>query len=288
MRNIVAAVEFSERAADNLAAAASLAEDGAEITLLHVVEIVRSTPFLESGEFAPFTDEETRFNMELIGKSREWLHGMVDEGQSRLRQRNIHLRSALRVGESYPVIMEFLQKSKAELLVIGAHHNPDHEYAMEGSLPDRVVRMSASPVLTVHHASDGAGYRDIVFASEMEADELPLLRVIRRIADKTDAMVHVVRINTPGDFQRDRPVIDFMKDFVERAGLNRFTLNTYNEITVEDGIHGFADSVNADLVALATHGRRGLARLFSSSIAEEIAAVSQRPILTMRVEKGKR
>ena len=46
----------------------------------------------------------------------------------------------------------------------------------------------------------------------------------------------------------------------------------------------YADDVDADLVVMATHGRRGLRRLFLGSVAEEVVRHSNRPVLTVRGE----
>ena len=42
----------------------------------------------------------------------------------------------------------------------------------------------------------------------------------------------------------------------------------------------YAEEINADLLALGTHGRTGLGRLFSGSLAEDVVNHSKRPIWT--------
>lgn len=49
-------------------------------------------------------------------------------------------------------------------------------------------------------------------------------------------------------------------------------------------ILAYADEIEADLVVMATHGRRGLRRLFLGSVAEEVVRHSNRPVLTVRGE----
>ena len=44
-----------------------------------------------------------------------------------------------------------------------------------------------------------------------------------------------------------------------------------------------ADSVNADLIAMATLGRMGLSHLMMGSIAEEVASHAHKPVLTFSV-----
>jgi hypothetical protein len=45
--------------------------------------------------------------------------------------------------------------------------------------------------------------------------------------------------------------------------------------------------MNADLIAMCTHGRTGLVRLFKGSVAEEVAGFSTIPVLTFNISKEK-
>lgn len=283
MNNILVPVDFSDRSDFSLETIRPLARTGSEVSLLHVVETVRSTPFLATGEYIPVSDEENHFNMELVRKGKVTLHDLVDRLSSRSGNGHIRFKGALRVGGVFDAIMDYIKEATPDLLVMGAHQNPEHVYPLAGSLNDRILRQAPCPVLTVRDRPEDGGFRSIVYATAMDEDEMALARVIQQLATQFDSVVHVVRINTPSDFQRDRPVIDFMRDFSDRIGFRNCTLNTYNDVTVEDGILEFAGSVKADLIAMATHGRRGLARAISGSITEDVAAQSRLPILTQVV-----
>jgi nucleotide-binding universal stress UspA family protein len=47
-------------------------------------------------------------------------------------------------------------------------------------------------------------------------------------------------------------------------------------------IEAFADEVDAGLVVMGTHGRKGLARTFVGSVAESVLRASARPVITLR------
>jgi nucleotide-binding universal stress UspA family protein len=49
-----------------------------------------------------------------------------------------------------------------------------------------------------------------------------------------------------------------------------------------DEINAVADSIDADLVVIGTHGRRGLARALLGSVAENVIRTAHRPIVTIR------
>jgi nucleotide-binding universal stress UspA family protein len=51
-------------------------------------------------------------------------------------------------------------------------------------------------------------------------------------------------------------------------------------------INAVADEIDADVVVIGTHGRRGFARALLGSIAEKVVRSSPRPVLTVRAPDG--
>ena len=52
-----------------------------------------------------------------------------------------------------------------------------------------------------------------------------------------------------------------------------------------DGIMYFAESIDAEMIAMATHGRTGFAHVLAGSIAEGVVKLASRPVLTWVVKK---
>jgi nucleotide-binding universal stress UspA family protein len=161
------------------------------------------------------------------------------------------------------------------------------EESIIGSNTEKVVRHSNCPVLTVHKKPGNSDFKNIVYATALSKDEEVFSRVIRRTQQLYDSTVHLVRINTPGNFQRDAVVKKAMADFGKKLQLKNFTINVFNDLTEEEGIIYFADSINADMIAMATHGRTGFAHVLAGSIAEDVVSHSKRPVLTF-VTKNKK
>jgi nucleotide-binding universal stress UspA family protein len=76
-----------------------------------------------------------------------------------------------------------------------------------------------------------------------------------------------------------------MNEFVQKYQLTNYTFTVYDDNTEEDGIIHFAEEINADIIAVATHGRTGLAHLLSGSIAEDIVNHANRPVLTFNLKE---
>jgi nucleotide-binding universal stress UspA family protein len=61
-----------------------------------------------------------------------------------------------------------------------------------------------------------------------------------------------------------------------------FKIHVYNDIDEQEGTLNFANEVGADMIAMGTHGRRGLAHLFTGSIAEDVVNHVQCPMWTYK------
>ncbi|MBR9999739.1 MAG: universal stress protein, partial [Cyclobacteriaceae bacterium] len=107
---------------------------------------------------------------------------------------------------------------------------------------------------------------------------------LQKLQDIFKAEFHLVRINTPNNFESTRKILQQMRDFVTAYHIENYTLNIYNDFMEEDGIMFFAQDIEADMIAMATHGRTGIMHLLSGSIAEDVVNHAKRPVWTCRIK----
>ena len=81
--------------------------------------------------------------------------------------------------------------------------------------------------------------------------------------------------------------INFGNEFLLKAHSgNENNLNAViyrSAYTAEEGIFSYSDKIGADLIAVATHGRRGLSHFFFGSVGEDIANHSDIPVITFKI-----
>lgn len=277
MKKILVPTDFSKPGMAALETGVELAKkSGASVTLLHVVEQALSGSYTISGEGHPDESEERMFTYEMIKKSRKILENQVMDP----RFKNVTLTGELKLGNPYHGIRSIITEQKPDLVVMGTTGNGSLERMIIGSITERVVRHMDCPVLTVHKKPLNFSFKNIVYATSMSRDEEPFSQVVRQMQDLFGATVHLVRINTPGDFQRDRSVKKFMQQYARIIGLKNYTLNVYSDLSAEEGIIYFADDMKADMICMATHGRTGFAHVLAGSVAEDVVTHSRRPVLT--------
>src|SRR5690606_9663697 len=94
-----------------------------------------------------------------------------------------------------------------------------------------------------------------------------------------------IYINTANNFKTSEDTNKCVANFIKGTDLKEHTFNVYNDVTVESGILNFANTINAGLIGIGTHGRKGLAHFFNGSISEDLVNHAQRPGVTFKIEK---
>jgi len=253
-----------------------------KIILLHVMESVDEASFNIEGEaIADGSWEDKLFNMKMLDKARKQLA----EATSNLSAEGVEVRSALRIGDAYHGIQSIITEQKADLVVMGTEGSSGFREIMIGSNTEKVVRRSLCPVISVNSQSKVSSVKSIVWATSLKNEDAELPLLLRELMNAEGTTVHLVRINTPSIFLADYRAKQKLEVFAKVEKIKNFTINVYNDYDEEEGILRFAASVNADLIALSTHGRRGLSHLINGSVAEDVVNHSKRPVMTYVIGK---
>jgi nucleotide-binding universal stress UspA family protein len=279
MKKILVPVDFSKSSMYAAELGADIARRaGAKLILLHVVEEIVGNSINVEGQVGSAGDdwEDRVFTLKLIEKAKKQLAKLTEDP----KLEGVKITPELRVGTPYHGMNQIITDHKVDLVVMGTAGHSDIEEMIIGSNTEKVVRTAHCPVLTVHNKPSSKDFKEIVYATSMNKDEEVFSRIVRTTQKLFDSTVHLVRINTPGNFQRDAVVNRYMTEFAKKLQLKNFTINVFNDLTEEEGIIYFAESVNADLIAMATHGRTGFAHVLAGSIAEDVVSHARRPVLT--------
>lgn len=282
MKKILVPTDFSKTAQTAAEVASGIAKKaGAEVILLHVIEEGAEDSVKITGEVVYEDMEEKLFMMKLIERSKKQLAKLAEDPMFA----GVKVRPELRMGTPFHGMRTIITEHKVDLVVMGTAGRTGIEGMIIGSNTEKVVRHAQCAVLTVQKKPARPDFKNIVYATSMGKDEEIFARVVKRAQEMYDATVHLVRINTPGNFQRDAIVKQYMKDFAKKLMLKNYTINIFNDFSEEEGIIYFADSINADMIAMATHGRTGFAHVLAGSIAEDVVNHSKRPVLTFVVKR---
>lgn len=277
MKNILVPTDFSIQSEWALIAATEIAKrSNGAITLLHVIEEPEGYSFNVEGEVnRTDTNENNLFMIKLIEQAKAKLAKACDD----VLVRGVQAKFEILVGRPFQTIRAKIDEG-VDLVVMGNTGHSKAEEIFVGSTTDRTVRHAKCPVLTVHQKPSTSEFKNIVYATSMNESEKEFAQVVKNTQQMYDARVHVVRVNTPLNFKPDYVTEILMKNFITKMNIQNYTVNTCSDLTEEEGIVHFASSIKADLIAMATHGRKGVAHILLGSIAEGVVNHSSKPVLT--------
>ena len=287
MKKILVPTDFSEQAGYALDFAYQIAlKSTAEIILINVVDY----PGLSSiwgggmnvigGAEPPLDNLDESFINNLLNRSKDEIRAMT----LRLDPGSVKIKQVVEVGNPYFVITEKIEQENVNLVIMGTKGASGLEEVLIGSNTERVVRHANCPVITIKKKRDYTKIHNIAFASNFEGDQAHVVEELFKLQDIFKAKLHLVKINTPNNFETNRTINKEMKIFVEKYNISNYSLNIYNDYIEEDGIVYFCEDIGADMIALATHGRTGIMHLLSGSIAEDIVNHAKRPVWTCKLK----
>ncbi len=167
-----------------------------------------------------------------------------------------------------------------DLVIIGTHGAKGANEFMFGSNAEKVVRFSSVPVLTVRNAIPLSSIKKILFPTDLSLNHAGLMHQLKKLQEFLGASLDILWINTPEDFRTDGEVRQLMKDFIKETSLKNYSLYIANDKDIEGGIVSYAKRSKADMIAMATHGRRGLSHLVNGSLTENLVNHYELPVWT--------
>ena len=197
----------------------------------------------------------------------------------------ITITSSIEYGSPTSTILDQLKKKKADLLIMGTKGASGLKEYFVGSNTEKLVRLSPVPVISIPGPVKLKSIRNLVFPTSLQGHQDFVMPGIKQLQELLKAKLHIVYINTPAIFRRDRESDALLRKFSDKYALKNYTLNIYNDISEDEGVIGFTAGINNSLVAMATHGRSGIGHLMTGSIAEDVVNHIKIPVWTFRTGK---
>jgi nucleotide-binding universal stress UspA family protein len=274
MKTIFVPMDFSQEATHALDVAVALAwPTKATVVLLHVIQSVYEAQYATGAE--------------LPADARQRLEQKVDQAQHRLRQLvaqaqagDVTIDCQVKVGSIFITLAENISAVGTDLIVMGTKGDSGFHEVVEGSNAEKVVRSAHCPIITVGKPAKGFTLRNVVLATDFDNRVGPLLGMLQGWQALFGFELHLVYVNTPLNYSTTFKIQERLEKFLKKHPLENYTSAIIDEYSEKDGILQYADQVKADLVALLTHGRQGLAYLLDGSIAGQVVNHAQVPVLT--------
>jgi nucleotide-binding universal stress UspA family protein len=277
-RRILVPTDFSEHAQAALEHAVVLgARYKAEITLLHVDEF----SVLPMGALA----EQGEYIDKYQARKREFFEDLLGKLTAGVNDPRVRISTEIKSGRAYKVIIEEGEAREYDLIVIATHGLTPLSPHLIGSTAERVVRLSRTPVLSVHgRPQRGGKVRSILCPTDLSQAANVAVSYAWSIAVEQGATLYVQYVSELEKPEREREIRDRMPALLDQHPEAHEVKVNYvfdRDVDPSNSIIRFALDREIDLIVMSTHGRKGLRRVFIGNNTAEVVRQSVAPVLTV-------
>ncbi|MFW5955877.1 MAG: universal stress protein [Halorhabdus sp.] len=205
-------------------------------------------------------------------------------------------------GSPAATIVEYAETYDHDLVIMPTHGRQGLSRHLLGSVTEKVVRLSRTPVLTARMREDEQfvfPYERILLPTDGSEAAQRATEHVLELAAATDATVHalsVVETGTlgpellaefpVGEFERAaREAVAAVADEAESRGI---PVETHVETgSADEQIRTAIDEHGCQAVVMGTTGRRGVDRILLGSVAEKTVRSAPVPVVTVRAEQDR-
>jgi nucleotide-binding universal stress UspA family protein len=279
MKKILVPCDFSEQAINAFRFASDVASQAkGQVHLINVVEV----PVLHDSVLMPVMAFEEALFTEMRQKAEKQFKKII----GKYAVNGVNVSSQVIFGPVYRMLIDYIEANNIDLVIMGTKGASGVREVLIGSNAERIVRKSPVPVITIKKYVKGSSIKDIVFPNTLHTEhQEDLVMKVKALQSFFKAKLHIVWINTPTNFTRDTITLKRLNTFAKRFMFKDYTVNVFNDPYEEAGVINFAYELKADMIAMGTHGRRGLAHLMSGSVAEDVVNHVDSPIWTYSIKK---
>ncbi len=214
----------------------------------------------------------------------------------------------LHTGPAADVLQGYARRHDVDLIVISTHGRSGISRLSLGSVTDSLIRHTTIPVLVVKPPTSylnpqvSAAFKRIVVPLDGSTLAEQILAPVLALAKLHEAEITLLNVLIPHSYSQkeigDQSLPWWDKDIAVARSylfgianrLRRDGVPTMTDVVIGENaastIGDFASREKADLIAIATHGRGGLARMLRGSVADAIMHSARTSMLIFKPDKA--
>jgi nucleotide-binding universal stress UspA family protein len=278
MKKILVPCDFSRTAEEAFRFAVKIADKNeSEIHLLYVID---SPPGNIS---APELSQIPTFNGAFWQRIENQLQEKFCSLKAKHRAEHLAITFTIESGSLSQKIEHCIKESEIDVVVMGTNGASGFKELFIGSNTEKIVRNGKVPVVAIPLGSNTETVTDIVFPVDPSEEAFNYLNELRFIQNLFHAKLQLLWINTPNIFKSDAEALEDLREFAEAYNLHDYNLNVRSDHSEHEGILRYASGIDATLIFMPTHSRKGLAHWLTPSITENVVNHVQCPVWTCSI-----
>jgi nucleotide-binding universal stress UspA family protein len=219
---------------------------------------------------------------------------------------NADITVDLLAGPVADVLEDYAKRHEVDLIVISTHGRSGISRMSLGSVTDSLIRHTSIPVLVVKPPTSylnpraGDDFKRVVVpldGSTLAEQILPRVTQLATLEEAEITLLHILTSQSYSEngadpdatwWDKKSPAQEYLFRIAKKLRRSGALVRTDIVVSenVADAIGEFAARDSADLIAIATHGRGGLARMLRGSVADAVMHSGKTSMLVFKPEQS--
>ena len=180
-------------------------------------------------------------------------------------------------------VLDIVNSQEIDLIVMGST-GIDESDSVWGTTTQQVIKKVDVPVLVIKSEMRDFKLDSLVFASDLDIEDQDVLtRALQLIQPTSDAVIHLISVNTSSFFSQPRVVMTTaLKDFEKIVEPYKSESAFYRDYSVNAGIRHYLEGVQPDILIMSNRDRHPLKELFVPNAAINAVGKVDCPVLILK------
>lgn len=291
IRRILVPVDFSAHSENAAFYALKIASAiKADIKLINAYLDPMGTPqtYLESYSYQLNLDKIIREVEEETEKSLKSLADRLKDMISAKNIKDVQVTFDLFKGNAVDAILNQIKEFDPALVIMGTRGNKLEGLRTYGSTTAQIIKKSGIPVMAIPQDYDTMHFeypKRVLYATDFDKTDYTALRRLSSIAKPFNAKVYCVHAALEEDNELDevamRKVRNYLIDSMPEPNIECGILETTD---LQQGFENFIKEKEIDVLAVTTHKRNFIEKLYKPSIAKKFLFHSHIPLLVFQAK----
>ena len=279
MKTILLPTDFSTTAKHAADFALTLAQTiEAKIIFLNVIQYIPDTSSINipmpSSQIYEAAEENAEIAMESFRESCLARYSEIESNVPTIETKVVY-------GGVSRTILDVAEDLNVDMIVMGTFGEKDLLDKVFGSNSLYVAKNAKCPVWVIPQEIKLHSIKNIVYATDLEGDEVAIIQKSIDIAEMLGANIHALHIheeNEPEIFSSK----GIIKEIKKKLGTNMVVFSTLHRGDIVDGIETYMKNQHSDALIVAHEHKGWLDRLFYKSILTQLTNHAKIPVLILQ------
>jgi len=277
MKKLLIPVDFSDTSDAAVDFGLQLAEKcGYHVMLFHSVDFMHTyeSMYMDAPHVQSFTQQVVK-DMEVE----------LDNLLRRCSRDNLSISKHLTTGGMLSDMRNIVAEEDVDLIVMGTKGASGIKEFFIGSTTEKIVRLIDKPIIAIPGNTKVDDIRKIMVPVALDEIRPSFLRQVSFFQQLFRAAIAFIWVKTPHNIENEDLLNEEFNNLISEYEIASSTFRIVRNVFPQDGIAIAAKEGEADMLAMATHARRGLSHLFSGSLTEEVINHVKLPLWALKIDE---